>query len=86
MALTADHGEEVLDHGGRYHPPSRLTEELIRVPLLLRAPGLTQAGAVAAPFSLMHRAPTLLDLADAPDSDDRAQKDFQATLQVAQRG
>ncbi len=66
MALTADHGEEFLDHGGRYHPPSRVTEELVRVPLLLRAPGLTQARAVSAPFSLLHLAPTLLDLAEVP--------------------
>jgi arylsulfatase A-like enzyme len=65
-ALTADHGEEFLDHGGRYHPPSNVAEELVRVPLLLRAPGLAQTGKVAAPFSLLHLAPTLLDLADAP--------------------
>ena len=39
FALTADHGEEFLDHGGRYHPPSQLMEELIHVPLLLRVPG-----------------------------------------------
>jgi arylsulfatase A-like enzyme len=64
MALTADHGEEFLDHDGRYHPPSKVAEELIRVPLLLRAPGLTQPGTVALPFSLLHLAPTLLDLAD----------------------
>ena len=66
MALTADHGEEFLDHGGRYHPPSNVAEELVRVPLLLRAPGLTRAGSVASPFSLLHLAPTLLDLADVP--------------------
>ena len=66
MALTADHGEEFLDHGGRYHPPSRVAEELVRVPLLLHAPGLTQAGIVTAPFSLLHLAPTLLDLAEVP--------------------
>lgn len=65
MALTADHGEEFLDHGGRYHPPSRVSEELVRVPLLLRAPGLS-AGSVNAPFSLLHLAPTLLDLAEVP--------------------
>jgi arylsulfatase A-like enzyme len=65
MALTADHGEEFLDHGGRYHPPSRVSEELVRVPLLLRAPGLTP-GTVAAPFSLLHLAPTLLELVEAP--------------------
>ena len=64
MALTADHGEEFLDHGGRYHPPSRVAEELVRVPLLLHGAGLTQAAPVAAPFSLLHLAPTLLDLVD----------------------
>jgi arylsulfatase A-like enzyme len=66
MALTADHGEEFLDHGGRYHPPSRVAEELVRVPLLLHGPGLPQAMKVAEPFSLMHLAPTLLDLVDVP--------------------
>ena len=61
-ALTADHGEEFLDHGGRYHSPSNAAEELVRVPLLLRSPELTQTGRVTAPFSLLHLAPTLLDL------------------------
>jgi len=64
MALTADHGEEFLDHGGRYHPPSRVAEELVRVPLLLHGPGLPHAIKVADPFSLIHLAPTLLDLVD----------------------
>ena len=66
MALTADHGEEFLDHGGRYHPPSKVAEELVRVPLLLRGPGVAQAAKVAAPFSLLHLAPTLLDLVEVP--------------------
>lgn len=61
FVLTADHGEEFLDHGGRYHPPSRLMEELIHVPLLLRLPGTDQREASRAPFSLIHLAPTLLD-------------------------
>lgn len=64
MAFTADHGEEFLDHGGRYHPPSRVSEELVRVPLLLRVPELTQTGTMTAPFSLLHLAPTLLDLVE----------------------
>ena len=38
----------------------------MRVPLLLHAPSLTRAGSVASPFSLLHLAPTLLDLADVP--------------------
>src|SRR5579864_200223 len=63
FALTADHGEEFLDHGGRYHPPSKLTEELIHVPLLLRVPGTEKRDASKSPFSMIHLAPTLLDAA-----------------------
>lgn len=63
FAFTADHGEEFLDHGGRYHPPSQLMEELIRVPLLLRVPGSTKKEVAKSPFSLLHLAPTLLDAA-----------------------
>jgi len=62
FVFTADHGEEFLDHGGRYHPPSQLREELIRVPLLLRVPGARKE-VVRSPFSLLHLAPTLLDAA-----------------------
>lgn len=66
FALTADHGEEFLDHGGRFHPPSRLMEELIRVPLLLRVPGNARKEVLKSPFSLIHLAPTLLDAAQLP--------------------
>lgn len=61
FALTADHGEEFLDHGGRFHPPSRLMEELIRVPLLLRVPAAPKREVARWPFSLLHLAPTLLE-------------------------
>jgi arylsulfatase A-like enzyme len=64
FALTADHGEEFLDHGGRYHAPSRLSEELIHVPLLLRVPGSSKKEVGKSPFSMMHFAPTLLAAAD----------------------
>src|SRR5579871_413404 len=63
FALTADHGEEFLDHGGRYHPPAQLMEELIHVPLLLRVPGTAKKILTNSPFSLLHLAPTLLDAA-----------------------
>jgi arylsulfatase A-like enzyme len=66
FALTGDHGEEFLDHGGRYHPPSRLMEELIRVPLLLRVPGAAKRELSRSPFSLLQLAPTLLDAAQVP--------------------
>jgi arylsulfatase A-like enzyme len=66
LAVTADHGEEFLDHGGRYHPPSSLREELIQVPLLLRVPGTVKTQLSRSPFSLLHLAPTLLDAAGVP--------------------
>jgi arylsulfatase A-like enzyme len=61
FALTADHGEEFLEHGGRYHSPSKVNEELVRVPLLLRAATVSRARQIAGPFSLLHLAPTLLE-------------------------
>jgi len=60
FAVTADHGEEFLDHGGRFHPPHQLHEELIHVPLLVRVPGNTQH-TFEGTFSLLHLAPTLLE-------------------------
>jgi len=65
LAVTADHGEEFLEHDGRYHAPS-LTEELIHVPLMLRAPGTASRALSNSPFSLIHLAPTLLDAAGLP--------------------
>ena len=70
FAITADHGEEFLDHGGRYHPPSGLMEELIHVPLLLRVPGTPKKQLSKSPFSMVHLAPTLLDAARVPVSPD----------------
>jgi arylsulfatase A-like enzyme len=70
FAVTADHGEEFLEHGNRYHSPTNLLEPLIRVPLLVRAPGAAAARLSQASFSLMHLAPTLLEAvgATAPDN------------------
>jgi arylsulfatase A-like enzyme len=66
FALTGDHGEEFLDHGGRYHPPLRLMEELIRVPLILRVPDVAKKDLSRSPFSLMDLSPTLMDAARVP--------------------
>jgi arylsulfatase A-like enzyme len=69
LAVTADHGEEFLDHGGRFHPPVKLTDELIHVPLLLRVPGSPHVE-VEEPMSLIDLAPTLLDIAQIPSPAD----------------
>src|SRR5271165_2505894 len=66
LAVTADHGEEFLDHGGRFHPPSTLLEEIIHVPLVVRVPGTEKKALSTSPFSLLHLAPTLLDAAELP--------------------
>ena len=66
LAVTADHGEEFLDQGGRFHPPVNLHEELIRVPLLIRVPGHAQRRDVKRPIGLIDLAPTLFDTLDIP--------------------
>jgi len=60
LAVTADHGEEFLEYGARYHSPTSLPEELIRVPLLIRVPSVT-ARTLSGQFSHLHLAPTLLE-------------------------
>jgi arylsulfatase A-like enzyme len=66
LALTADHGEEFLDHGGRYHAPVNLHEEIARIPLVIRVPGARKLTAPTAAFSHLHLAPTLLNILDIP--------------------
>ncbi len=66
FAVTADHGEEFLEHGVRYHFPMSLSEQLIHVPLLLHAPALSRKQRLPTPFSLLHLAPTLLDAVGLP--------------------
>lgn len=66
FAVTADHGEEFLEHGGRYHTPMSLSEQLIHVPLLLYVPALSSKQRLQTPFSLLHLAPTLLDAVGLP--------------------
>jgi arylsulfatase A-like enzyme len=66
FALTADHGEEFLDHAGRFHPPSRASEAILHVPLLLRVPTAPKQPVSSSPFSLLHLSPTLLDILGVP--------------------
>ena len=64
LVVTADHGEEFREHGGVYHGSS-LYEEQVRVPLIVRAPGLP-ARRIDAPVELVDLAPTLLGLLELP--------------------
>jgi len=66
LVVFSDHGEDLWDHSDIRSPGHghSLYEELIRIPLVVRAPGLVPAGTrIATPVSLLDIAPTLLSLA-----------------------
>jgi arylsulfatase A-like enzyme len=59
VVLTADHGEELHDHGGWKHGQT-LYDEQVRVPLLVRWDGRVRPGLrLSEPVSLLDVAPTL---------------------------
>ena len=61
VLVTSDHGEEFLEHGSWEHQKT-LYEEVIRIPLMVSAPGL-KPRSESRPVSLLDVAPTLLDFA-----------------------
>ena len=62
VVITADHGEGLRDHGHMWHG-AQLYEEAMRVPMLLRWPGVLPAGRILdSAVSLVDLAPTLLEL------------------------
>jgi choline-sulfatase len=66
VVLTADHGEGLGDHGVLEHGVD-LYDELVRVPLIVRAPGVPAGRRLAGPAQLEDVAPTLLALLGAPE-------------------
>ncbi|RMH02592.1 MAG: hypothetical protein D6702_08515 [Planctomycetota bacterium] len=72
LAVVSDHGDEFFEHGGFGHHKT-LYEEVVHVPMVLRAPGLVPAGrrlqGTAPTYAL---ASTLLDLAGLQAWPDRA--------------
>jgi arylsulfatase A-like enzyme len=65
LVITSDHGEQFQEHGIQGHeaPPF---EELTRIPLLLRGPGVAMGRRIAQPISQLDLMPTLLELVGAP--------------------
>ena len=61
VVLTADHGEEFMQHGWLVH--GQLNEENVRIPLILRHPDVTEGRRVATVASQLDLFPTLLSLA-----------------------
>ncbi len=68
--FVADHGEELMDHGGFGHGAS-LYEEVVRVPLVIRFPeGLYAGTRVGARASLPDLVPTVMSvIGESPPSD-----------------
>jgi arylsulfatase A-like enzyme len=66
VIVTADHGEEFLEHGQRYHG-RQLYDETLWVPLVMRLPGVLPEGRrVAELVSHVDLAPTVLELLGLP--------------------
>jgi arylsulfatase A-like enzyme len=61
LVVAADHGEELGDHGRMSHGQT-VYQEVLRIPLVIRAPGLVAAGRRLGRASLLDVVPTLLEL------------------------
>ena len=59
VIVTSDHGEEFADHGAFYHLMTTY-QEVLRVPLVVRGPGIRPGQRKTAPVSLVDLAPTIL--------------------------
>jgi arylsulfatase A-like enzyme len=68
VIVTADHGEHLGEHGIVQHAASLYTQE-IRVPLIIRYPGVVPSGVrIPRPVTTTDLGATVLDLAGLPDS------------------
>jgi arylsulfatase A-like enzyme len=65
VVVLSDHGEAFLERGALHHA-GVLDESVLRVPLMLRGPGVARGRRVAAPVGLIDVMPTLLDLLGIP--------------------
>ena len=62
VILTADHGEELMEHGWLGHTRT-LYDELLRVPLVMSLPGTIDSATVGQHVSLLDVVPTVMELA-----------------------
>ncbi|GAB4263720.1 MAG: sulfatase-like hydrolase/transferase [Candidatus Promineifilaceae bacterium] len=66
IVLVSDHGEEFLEHGRWGHWEDNLYDEILRVPLIFRLPGLDGARNISQQVSTIDIMPTILDLCGCP--------------------
>lgn len=65
VIVSADHGEEFGDHGGRYHGTT-VYEEQVRVPLVISAPGAVAPRRIEEVVQSIDLLPTVLSALDIP--------------------
>lgn len=65
VIVTADHGEEFGEHGGRYHGTT-VYEEQVRVPLVISGPGVRRGARVASVVQTIDLLPTTLSALGLP--------------------
>jgi len=71
VIFTSDHGEEFMEHGSLVHTKT-LYDEVLRVPLIMRGPGIPRGERVRSMAALIDIVPTvlgLLDIVSPPDLD-----------------
>lgn len=71
VIVTSDHGEEFFDHGGMEHNHT-LYDEMLRVPLVVKGPGL-DPGVLDVQTQSVDLVPTLASLAGRPVAPDEVQ-------------
>ncbi len=69
VVLTADHGIELLEHGGLYHS-AKLYNEMISVPLIIVGPGIKKGKFISGRVRAVDLFPTLLEYSNltVPDT------------------
>ena len=84
VIVVADHGEEFFEHAGLGHRRT-LYDEVVRVPMVLRLPGVLPAGrTVTGPVSLADLVPTVLDVLGLPAVATVGSASFAAALRGAE--
>jgi arylsulfatase A-like enzyme len=66
IVLFSDHGEEFLEHGRWGHWENNLHDEILKVPLIIRIPGVSEGIIVDKQVRLLDIMPTFLDICDIP--------------------
>jgi hypothetical protein len=85
VIVTADHGEEFGEHGGRYHGTT-VYEEQVRVPLVVVGPGVRKGARVATVVQTIDLLPTALSALGIPRPARLRGRDLGAALAGDRRG